>query len=325
MSASTGAAATEPGALEAARIPLTGYCYRMLGSAADAEDAVQETLLRAYLRLDTFDPARSRLSTWLHAIATNICLDLLRGRTRRMLTWDGPVAGGFDPGSALPPDRWIEPMPDAALIATRDPAEVVAQRESVRLAFVAALQHLPPRQRAVLVLREVLAFTASETADMLGVSAAAVNSALQRARATLAAARTTPAEAPDPADRADRDLIRRYVTAFEAHDVAALAALLCEDAESGMPPLAWRLTGRETIVAVFAAADACVGDRLIEVAMNGSIGFGQYRLDGAGVPRPFALLAITTRGGAIAEQVTFLGTADRFAEFGLPAVPAPRG
>ncbi|WP_019928001.1 RNA polymerase subunit sigma-70 [Nocardia sp. BMG111209] len=323
MSASTGAAPTEPGALEALRVPLTGYCYRLLGSAADAEDAVQETLMRAYLRLDTFDPARSRLSTWLHAIATNICLDMLRGRTRRMLAWDGPSAADFDPGAVLPADRWLEPMPDAALIAARDPAEVVAQRESVRLAFVAALQHLPPRQRAVLVLREVLAFTAAETADMLGVSATAVNSALQRARATLATVRTAPDEALDPADPADRDLIRRYVSAFETHDVAGLAALLCADAESGMPPLAWRLAGREAIVTVFAAADACVGDRLLEVAMNGSIGFGQYRRDETGVPRPFALLAVTVRAGRIARQVTYLGTADRFAEFGLPPVADP--
>ncbi|MCX4094947.1 RNA polymerase subunit sigma-70 [Nocardia sp. alder85J] len=318
MSASTGAAPPEPAELEALRIPLTGYCYRLLGCAADTEDAVQETLIRAHLRRHTFDPQRARLSTWLHAIATNICLDLLRARERRMLTWDGPVSAGFDPNSALPADRWVAPMPDAALLAARDPADVVAQRESVRLAFVAALQHLPPRQRAVLVLREVLAFTASETADMLGTGTAAVNSALQRARATLAAVHATPTSALDPADPRDRDLIERYVTAFEAHDVATLATLLCADAESGMPPFAWRLSGREAIVAAFAATDACVGDRLIQVAMNGSIGFGQYRRDTAGVPRPFALLAVAARDGRIAQQITFLGSTDRFAAFGLP-------
>lgn len=310
-----------PGALEALRIPLTGYCYRMLGSSADADDAAQETLIRAYTRFDRFDPERGRLSTWVHAIATNICLDMLRSARRRMLVWEGPVSTGFDPDAVVPADRWLDPVADARVL---DPADRVVRRESVRLAFVAALQHLPPRQRAVLVLREVLAFSAAETATMLEVSPAAVNSALQRARTTLAAVRPSATDPLDPDDPDDRDLIRRYVTAFENHDVDGLAALLCEDAESGMPPFAWRLSGRELIVSVFAAGDACAHDRLVPVRMNGSIGFGQYRPDTDGVLRPFALLAIQARSGLIARQVTYLGSGDRFAEFGLaPIFRAP--
>jgi RNA polymerase sigma-70 factor (ECF subfamily) len=306
----------DSGVLEALRLPLTGYCYRLLGSAADTDDAVQETLIRAYTRFGSYDPSRARLSTWVHAIATNVCLDMLRAARRRMLIWEGPAAEGFDP-DALPPDRWVEPMPDARLIGADDPAELAVRRESVRLAFVAALQHLPPRQRAVLVLRDVLAYTAAETADMLGVSVASANSALQRARVTLAAART--AESRPGLEPADRDLLRRYTAAFENHDVAGLAALLCADVESGMPPLVWRVIGRDTTLRIFAAGDACAGDRLVPVRMNGVTGFGQYRPDDAGVRRPFALLAVHARDGRVAQLITFLGSGARFAEFGLPA------
>ncbi|WP_051194490.1 RNA polymerase subunit sigma-70 [Nocardia jiangxiensis] len=315
MSSSSGQVGVDPSALEALRIPLTGYCYRLLGTAADTDDAVQETLIRAYTRSDFYDPGRARLSTWVHAIATNVCLDMLRAARRRMLIWDGPSARDFDPGAVLP-DRWLDPMPDARLIDTEDPAELAVQRESVRLAFVAALQHLPPRQRAVLVLRDVLAFTAVETADMLGVSTAAANSALQRARGTLAAARTTVSQ-PD-LDPADEDLLRRYTTAFEKHDVAGLAAVLCADAESGMPPFAWRITGRDATVEIFAATDACAGDRMVPVRMNGVTGVGQYRPDAEGVLRPFALVAVHAHDGGVAQVITFLGSGTRFAEFGLP-------
>ncbi|WP_233608727.1 RNA polymerase subunit sigma-70 [Nocardia stercoris] len=307
-----------PGALDALRVPLTGYCYRMLGSAADAEDAVQETLIRACARLDTFDPARARLSTWVHAIATNICLDMLRAAWRRMLVWEGPAGADFDPDAVLPGERWVEPAPDARLIGPDDPADVVIRRESVRLAFVAALQHLPPRQRAALVLREVLEFTAADVAGMLGTSTAAVNSAVQRARATLNEVRPAPTAALDLADARDRELLDRYTTAFETHDVELLASLLCADVETSMPPFAWRVTGRGAFLAMFAATDACVDDRLVPVAFNGSAGFGQYRPDTAGVLRPFALIAVEARDGRIARTVTFLGSGDRFPEFGLP-------
>ncbi|MQY22595.1 ECF RNA polymerase sigma factor SigG [Nocardia sp. RB20] len=302
-------------ALEALRIPLTGYCYRLLGTAADTDDAVQETLIRAFTRAATYDPSRARLSTWVHAIATNVCLDMLRSARRRMLIWEGPSARDFDPDAVLP-DRWLDPMPDSRLIDTEDPAELAVQRESVRLAFIAALQHLPPRQRAVLVLRDVLAFTAAETADMLGVSTAAANSALQRARGTLATARTS-ASRPN-LDPADADLLGRYIAAFENHDVAALTAVLRADAESGMPPFAWRISGRDDVVRIFASSDACAGDRMVPVRMNGSTGVGQYRPDAEGVPRPFALVSVHAREGRVAQLVTFLGSGARFAEFGLP-------
>lgn len=295
-------------------MPLTGYCYRLLGTAADTDDAVQETLVRAFTRFDSYDPGRARLSTWVHAIATNICLDMLRAARRRMLVWEGPSPEVFDPDAVLP-GRWLDPMPDARLIDTGDPAELAVQRESVRLAFVAALQHLPPRQRAVLVLRDVLAFTAAETADMLGVSIAAANSALQRARVTLAAARTSEPRL----EPVDEELLRRYTTAFENHDVAGLAAVLCADAETGMPPFAWRISGRDAAVRIFASTDACAGDRMVPVRMNGVTGVGQYRPGDGGVLRPFALVAVHARDGLVAQLVTFLGSGDRFAEFGLPA------
>jgi len=216
----------------------------------------------------------------------------------------------------LSPDHFVEPMPDARLISATDPAEIAQQRETVRLAFVAALQLLAPRQRAVLVLREVLAFSAEETADMLGTSVAAVNSALQRARSRLAANRPAVTDVLRP-DDAQRDLLDRYVAAFEAHDISALRQLLRDDAISSMPPFDWWLDGGDRIAEVMSSGDACVGDRLVPVAINGSPGFGQYRLDN-GVPRPFALLLVETMGDRVSHLTTFLGITDRFAEFGLP-------
>jgi RNA polymerase sigma-70 factor (TIGR02960 family) len=212
--------------LEALRIPLTAYCYRLLGSAADTDDAVQEAIVRAHGHRERYDPARGALRAWVFRIATNICLDLLRGARRRALCVDlGPAAvPGAGLGTPLPPERFVEPMPDARLIAARDPGEVVAERESVRLAFVAALQHLAPRQRATLVLRDVLCFSAAETAGMLGTTTAAANSALQRARETLDRHRPSPSDPLDPGDAGQRDLLERYVAAFEAHDVTRLAA-----------------------------------------------------------------------------------------------------
>ncbi|MFC7403799.1 RNA polymerase subunit sigma-70 [Georgenia alba] len=307
--------------LEALRGRLTGYCYRMLGAAADTDDAVQETLLRAHRSLDRYDPARGRLSTWVHAIATNICLDMLRGARRRALLVDAPPTSGGDIGPPLPPERFVEPMPDSRLLGAADPGDVVLRRETVRLAFVAALQHLPPRQRAVLVLRDVLAFSAAETAEILGTSVPAVTSALQRARTTLEAVRPDPADVVDPKDASQQELLRRYVEAFEAHDIAGLTALLREDAISSMPPFAFRLDGRKQIAAALDASDACAHDRLLPTAINGSPGLGQYRPDDDGVLGPFALVLLELRDGLVAHTVTFLGTADRFAEFGLPARP----
>src|SRR5690625_1173342 len=319
--APTSGVTAEP--LEELRRPLTGYCYRMLGSA-ECEDAVQEVFLRALRHADRYDPARASLSTWLHRIATNVCLDMLRGAKRRALSVEmGPAGTGGDIGAPLPPVLFVEPMPDHRVLA-QDPADVAEARESVHLAFLAALQHLPPRQRAVLLLRDVLAFSAKESAHVVQISVPAVNSALQRARATLAQARASmpgpgmSSESYAPEDASQRELLQRYVAAFEAHDIPALTALLRQDAVSAMPPFAWWITGAEQIGAVMGATDACAGDRLVPTAINGSPGFGQYRPDEDGVPQPFALLMLQVQDGQVAQMTTFLGSQGRFGEFGLP-------
>jgi RNA polymerase sigma-70 factor (TIGR02960 family) len=317
----TGELATED--LEALRVPLAGFCYRLLGSSADTDDAVQETLIRASSRRDQYDPGRGRLTTWVHAIATNVCIDMLRSAKRRALVVDlGQATGqGEDLGAPLPPEVWLEPMPDSRMMATKDPGEIVQERESVRLAFIAALQYLPPRQRAVLVLRDVLAFTAQETAEILDATVPSVNSALQRARAFLSSQRPDPFALVDPEDTRQRDLLRRYVTAFEAHDVEGLKAVLHDDAVASMPPIAWRLDGAEAIAQAIGASDFCAGARLVPCRMNGGRGFGQYRRGDDDVLRPFALVAVQIRGVRIAQIVTFLGTQHRFREFGLPDSP----
>lgn len=309
--------------LEALRVPLTAYACRMLGASIDSDDAAQEAILRAHRRRDQFDPARGSLRTWVFRIATNVCLDLLRSAGRRALSVDiGPAsADGSTLGAPLPSDRFVEPMPSSALLSATDPAELVVERESVRLAFVAALQHLPPRQRATLILREVLLFSATETAALLETSPAAVNSALQRARETLARHRPSPAEPYDPADAAQRALLDRYVAAFEAHDVRALTDVLRDDATTSMPPFGWWVQGGARIAALVATG-GCAGARLVPTDINGAPGFGQYRPDDEGILRPFALVLVQTREGRIADSVTFLGSAARFAEFGLPEMVA---
>src|SRR4051794_22164819 len=228
---------------EAYRGELTGYAYRMLGAAFEAEDAVQETLVRAWRA--GHDPARASVRTWLYAIATNVCLDMLRSAQRRARAMDlGPAAEpGPDLGAPLPSTAWVQPLPDGIA----DPADLATRRESIRLAFVAALQQLPPRQRAVLILREVLAFSAAEVAELLDTPGASANSALQRARATIR--RPDPAEPPAAEHR---DLLARYVDAFERYDIAALTALLHEDATTSMPPFTWWLRGRDHIAAALA-------------------------------------------------------------------------
>ncbi|GLZ46077.1 DNA-directed RNA polymerase sigma-70 factor [Actinomycetospora sp. NBRC 106375] len=310
--------------LEALRVPLTAHCYRMLGSAADTDDAVQEAIVRAFRHRERYDPDRGALPAWVYRIATTVCLDLLRAARRRALCVDlGPAAvPGADLGLPLPADRFVEPMPDARLVAPADPAEVTAQRETVRLAFVAALQHLPPRQRATLLLRDVLAFSAAETAEVLGTTTAAVTSALQRARETLERHRPAPGDLLDETDPEQRRLLARYVDAFEAHDVARLTDLLREDARTSMPPHRWWIEGGATIAGLVGLG-GCAGARLAPVAISGQPGFGQYRPDESGVLRPFALVLVETRGDRVAHMTTFLGTADRFAAFGLPAVLGP--
>ncbi|MEY9871344.1 RNA polymerase sigma-70 factor (TIGR02960 family) [Streptacidiphilus sp. MAP12-33] len=315
---------TETTTLETLRGPLTGYCYRMLGAAGEVDDAVQETLLRAHRNLHRHDASRAGLSTWVHGIATHVCLDLLRGARRRALPWDlGPASAGGELGTPLPAAQWVEPLAESRLPHVADPAELAVRRESVRLAFVASLQWLPPRQRAALVLRDVLAFSAAETAQILECSTAAANSALQRARATLDAHRPAPADAADPDDPQQRRLLRDYVDAFESHDVDRLVGLLAEDVRSGMPPFLWWLHGPAAIgAAVEAGAEYCAEDRMLlgDVA-SGCLTIGQYRPDADGILRPFALLLLELRGGRIAEIVTFLGWGERFAQFGLPPWP----
>lgn len=311
---------------EETRRPLRGYCYRMLGAAADAEDAVQEVMLRAVAHADRYDPARGPLHPWVFRIATNVCIDMLRSRGRRAMAMDfGPAAEAGAPlGAPLPAERWIEPMPDSRIIAARDPAAVVAERETVRLAFLAALQYLPPRQRAVLVLREVLQFPASETADILDTSPAAVNSALQRARERLAEHKPAPTDPLDETDDVQRALLDRYVDAFQRHDIDELKAVLREDVRSSMPPFTWWVQGRE-VLAELMTSGGCEGARLVATPVNGSAGFGQYRPDSDGVLQPFGIVLVELREGAVSHVATFLGTGDRFAQFGLPTSLPPAG
>ena len=284
------------------RVELTGYAYRMLGAAAEAEDAVQETLLRAWQHAGRFDPGRGTLRTWLYRIATNVCLDMLRGAQRRARAVDlGPAAEAGAPlGTPLPPAVWIGPVADDRVL---DPAEHAVRRESVRLAFIAALQRLSPRQRAVLILRDVLGWQASEVADLLGTSVPSVTSVLQRARATIRRAGPVGPLEPDAAG-----LLERYCRAFERYDVAAMVALLHEDATMSMPPFLWWLRGREQIRQVLLHGDgSCRGARMVPVAVSGTCAYRQDRPTGPGGSfAPFALMVFETQGGLITEITTFL-------------------
>ncbi|MFG2141618.1 sigma-70 family RNA polymerase sigma factor [Streptomyces sp. NPDC048650] len=300
--------------LEVHRTELTGYCYRMLGSAFEAEDAVQETMVRAWRNHDRFE-GRSSLRSWLYRIATNVCLDLLKGSRRRARPMDlgSPSSADTPVGDGLPEATWIGPVPDGRVLAqTGDPAEAALARESVRLAFIAALQRLAPRQRAVLILREVLAWSAAEVAELLGSSVAAVNSALQRARATLAADEEPPAR---PLDDDQRALLARYVDAFERFDMEALTALLHEDSTLSMPPYELWLRGPEEIVRWMRGAGCgCAGSHLVPLTANGRPAFGQYRADGT----PWAVQVIETADGRITGLHSFLDTERLFPLFGLP-------
>jgi RNA polymerase sigma-70 factor, ECF subfamily len=306
--------------LEQHRRELTGYCYRMLGSFFEAEDAVQETMVRAWRGLDGFQ-GRSAMRSWLYRIATNVCLDMLRGRQRRALPMDlGPssTADSFT-GATLPEHAWLQPVPDARILpGDGDPAELAVSKESVRLAFITALQHLPPRQRAVLILREVLRWQATEVAELLETSVASVNSALQRARATLANSPGTASTAE--LDSAERELLVRYVRAFEAYDMKALTELIHEDATQSMPPYDLWLSGRDDIFAWWVGPGAgCRGSRVIPtVSANGSPAFGQYKPDPEGGFSPWALQVVELREGRIGELTFFLGTETLFPLFGLP-------
>ena len=309
--------------LEEHRRELTGYCYRMLGSAFEAEDAVQETLLRAWRGLDRFE-GRAALRSWLYRIATNVCLDMLSGKERRIRPMDlGPAGTVERELTTLPEATWLEPIPDGRVLPTdSDPAELVAERETLRLAFVAALQHLPPRQRAVLILREVLRWKAQEVAELLDTSVASVNSSLQRARATLEASDITPTD-PIDLDDEQQELLARYVDAFERYDMESLTALLHEDARQTMPPYELWLRGREEILRFWVGPGAaCRGSRLIPTVANGLPAFGQYRPSGPGGSyEPWSLQVLEISGGRIVGFNAFLDTERLFPLFGLPARP----
>jgi len=337
--------------LEQHRRELTGYCYRMLGSGFEAEDAVQETMVRAWRGIDGFE-RRSAVRSWLYRIATNVCLDMLRGRQRRARPMDlGPSSNADSTrvGPTLPEATWVLPVPeDRVMAADGDPAELAASRETIRLAFITALQHLPPRQRAVLILREVLRWRALEVAELLDTSVASVNSALQRARSTLAS-RDLDTPAPHAGDAEQQALLARYVDAFERFDVSRLVTLLHDDAVQSMPPFAMWLRGPVEIGRwLLGPGSGCRGSRLVPTAANGTAAFGQYRSDGRGGHRPWALQVVeisgdrisglhnflvpepasragsvaepASRAGSVAEPASRAGSAnDLFAAFGLPA------
>jgi RNA polymerase sigma-70 factor, ECF subfamily len=330
MAAVSEMSALAPGAelereLDAERSRLIGFCYRMLGSVFEAEDAVQETMLRAWRFADTFD-GRATLGTWVHRIATNVCLGMLRNRQRRAMPMDlgpaqAPVASNLRTRSEV---TWIEPIPDSAVAS--DPADVAVARDTIRLAFVAALQHLPPRQRAALLLCDVLRWQAAEVAELLGSSVASVNSALQRARTTLAEAGVG-TETEIPAVRAsDAALLARYVDAFQRYDLAALTAVIREDAVQSMPPYDLWLQGRDNIINwFFGPGIGCRGSRLVPAGTaNGSAAFAQYKPNPAGDGYDAWALQVVETDGSSVTQFTFFLDVERFLPlFGVP--PRLRG
>jgi RNA polymerase sigma-70 factor (ECF subfamily) len=290
----------------------------MLGSAVDADDAVQETMVRAWRGLDRFD-GRSSLRTWLYRVATNVCLDALADRSRRFRPIEeGAVGSVEDALEQKARTHWLEPVADARVLPVdADPAERAVLRQSIRLAFVAALQHLPPKQRAALLLTEVLGWSAAEVADGLGMSVPAVNSALQRARATLAT-RDLGAGGAELSET-QAELAEKYFAAFTRYDVDALTALLHEDATLSMPPYTLWLQGHEAIRTWLAGRGAgCAGSRLLPTSACGLPAWGQYRPAAGGGHRAWALLVIEPRGERIASMTSFLDTETLFPHFGLP-------
>ena len=306
--------------LETHRRELTGYCYRMLGSGSEAEDAVQETMIRAWRSIGSFE-GRSSMRSWLYRIAQNVCLDMHRSRQRRArpmeIAPNATVAAVHDLPPTLGEHAFVQPIADERVIdLSGDPADVVAARESIRLAFVAALQHLPARQRSVLILCEVLRWQASEVAELLDTSVASVNSALQRARATLAAMDIE--ELDSPLEPGHQELLARYVEAFERYDIPALVQLLRDDVILSMPPFDLWFRGRDELAAWFLGHGiVCQGGRLIPIDVNGDTGFGNYHLVAPGVWEPWAIQIIEIAGGRIVGHHNFLSP-ELFESFGLP-------
>jgi RNA polymerase sigma-70 factor, ECF subfamily len=307
--------------LESYRRELTGYCYRMLGSAFEADDAVQETMLRAWKAVEGFE-GRSSLRSWLYRIATNVCLDALRGEKRRALPMDlGPASPPAESHVRPAPleDLWVTPIPDARVVPDHgDPAEIAAVRESVRLAFVTALQHLPARQRAALILCEVLRLPATEAADVLDSSVASVNSALQRARTTMAG--LPEHQRPGKVEPENAELLAKYVDAFQRYDMKALIGLLREDALQTMPPLEFWIQGASDITTwmVQPGPSACAGSILVPVRANGVRAWAQYKpASDKGGYTPWALQVHEVTDGKISRMTFFLDTERVFPLFGL--------
>jgi RNA polymerase sigma-70 factor (ECF subfamily) len=298
---------------------LTGFCYRMLGSGSEAEDAVQETFLRAWRYIDGFE-GRSSFRSWLYRIAKNVCVDMVKSPQRRARPMElGPSVAISDAvlGNPHPEDVFVQPINDEKVIDIGgDPAEVAVARETIRLAFVAALQRLPALQRSVLILCQVLRWQASEVAELMKMSVASVNSALQRARATMA---VTQEDALDPTiDEEHEALLNRYVDAFERYDIPALVELLRNDVILSMPPFDLWMVGRENLAGWFLGEGiVCKDGRLLPIAVNGTAGFGNYHLVRPGLWEPFAIQVIEVADGKIAGHHNFLYP-DKFAEFGLP-------
>jgi RNA polymerase sigma-70 factor (ECF subfamily) len=307
--------------LESHRRELRAYAYRMLGSPFEADDAVQETLVRAWKAYDRFE-GRSSIRSWLYRIATNVCLDMLDGAKRRARPMDlGPAGTADGPlGETLPEVTWIDPVPDARVAPEDgDPAEVAEARETIKLAFVAALQHLPPKQRAVLILREVLRWQATEVAELLDTSVASVNSALQRARDTIARTDSDHGSIGE-LDEEHHALLQRYVDAFERYDMDALTSLLREDASWSMPPYAlWLRTHDDIVRWCLGPGIGCKGSKLIATTANGAPAFGQYKPAPGGGHDPWSLQVLDVADGEIRGIVFFLDTARLFPLFGLPA------
>jgi RNA polymerase sigma-70 factor (ECF subfamily) len=307
--------------LEAHRSALTGHCYRMLGSAADADDAVQETIVRAWRSLDRFE-GRSSLRTWLYRIATNVCLDALSSGARRMRPFEEGPASSVENAVLDSRERthWLEPIPDAHALPddAADPLQLAVLRQSIRLAFVAALQHLPARQRAALLLADVLGWSAAEVAECLDMTVAAVNSGLQRARATMAARNGV--ASPDALDEEQSGLLDRYVDAFQSYDLDALVSLLRHDATFSMPPYTLWLQGPESVRAWLTGPGAgCRGSRLVPVAASASPAFAHYHpTETAGEFRAWAIIVLELDGNRIAAWNSFLDTEKLFPMFGLP-------
>ncbi len=309
------------GELEPYRSELTAYCYRMLGTPFDAEDAVQDAFVRAWRSRDRFE-GRAAMKSWLYRIATNVCLDMLKSRERRARPMDlGPSCEPIESNLHTRSETtWIEPIPELLVAPEGDPADVAVARESIRLAFIAALQQLPAKQRAVLILREVLRWEASEVAELLDTSVVSVNSALQRARATLAKSNVSSKDPAPPLSDDDRKMLERYVRAFEQYDMTALTALIREDAFQSMPPYDMWLSGRDDILAWWIGPGiACKGSRVIATkSANGMPTFGQYKPSPNGGYEPWALQVLELSGGRIGEFTFFLDTARLFPLFGLP-------